>query len=156
MKPARHAQCIKIRGLAVAAGLLLVPLIAAAQAYKWTDAQGKVHFSDTPPPDGKADQITIRPQTAENPQAKNRDWRAQMQESNMRRDQEQRKNAAEEKNRQFNEYKCKVAQQDFDVLKRERPVYRLGKDGQKEYVDDKDRPAALKTAQERVDNNCRR
>ena len=29
-----------------------------AQLYKWTDAQGNVHFSDTPPSSGKAEDIS--------------------------------------------------------------------------------------------------
>lgn len=32
--------------------LLALPLAAAAQVYKWTDASGTVHFSDSPPPQG--------------------------------------------------------------------------------------------------------
>ena len=34
--------------------LLITPLLAAAGVYKWTDAQGKVHYSDSPPPETKA------------------------------------------------------------------------------------------------------
>lgn len=40
-------------GLAVAAGLCLVGT-APAGVYKWKDAQGNWHFSDTPPPNGSA------------------------------------------------------------------------------------------------------
>jgi hypothetical protein len=41
----------------IAAALLLAPLAfalpaAAQQVYKWTDASGSVHYSDTPPPKG--------------------------------------------------------------------------------------------------------
>lgn len=32
--------------------LLSVPLVVCAQVYKWKDAHGTVHFSDTPPPHG--------------------------------------------------------------------------------------------------------
>ena len=32
--------------------LLLVPLVALAQVYKWVDGKGTVHFSQTPPPAG--------------------------------------------------------------------------------------------------------
>jgi glutaredoxin len=37
--------------------LLFACLSASAQMYKWTDAQGTVHYSDTPPPQQRADQI---------------------------------------------------------------------------------------------------
>jgi glutaredoxin len=35
-------------------------LPAAAGVYKWTDAQGRVHYSDSPPPDQKAAQVKIK------------------------------------------------------------------------------------------------
>jgi glutaredoxin len=34
----------------VAFGLLALALTAQAQLYRWTDANGKVHYTDTPPP----------------------------------------------------------------------------------------------------------
>jgi glutaredoxin len=36
----------------IAFGLLAVALTAQAQLYRWTDAGGKVHYTDTPPPAG--------------------------------------------------------------------------------------------------------
>ncbi|NUR23795.1 DUF4124 domain-containing protein [Frateuria sp.] len=39
------------RLLLILALLLLAPAVAA-QAYKWTDAQGTVHYSEMPPPQG--------------------------------------------------------------------------------------------------------
>lgn len=35
-------------------------LPATAGVYKWTDAQGRVHYSDSPPPDQKAAQVKIK------------------------------------------------------------------------------------------------
>lgn len=40
------------RSLIAVALLLLAPLAAAQQIYKWTDAQGTVHYSQSPPPQG--------------------------------------------------------------------------------------------------------
>lgn len=36
----------------LAVALLLVAPLAIGQAYKWTDAHGTVHYSETPPPQG--------------------------------------------------------------------------------------------------------
>jgi len=48
------------RSLIAVALLLLAPLAAAQQIYKWTDAQGTVHYSQSPPPQGtKYKQITL-------------------------------------------------------------------------------------------------
>ena len=41
-----------MRRILIAAALLLVAPLVAAQAYKWTDAGGTVHYSDAPPPTG--------------------------------------------------------------------------------------------------------
>jgi glutaredoxin len=45
--PARHRLSV------LAAAALLLPALAAAQAnvYRWVDKDGKVHYSDTPPPE---------------------------------------------------------------------------------------------------------
>jgi len=45
------------RGRWMLPGLLLFSLSASAQVYKWTDAQGTVHYTDTPPPARNASQI---------------------------------------------------------------------------------------------------
>jgi hypothetical protein len=41
-----------MRRLLIAATLLLAAPLVAAQAYKWTDAKGTVHYSDAPPAQG--------------------------------------------------------------------------------------------------------
>lgn|GEM_PF-414565 len=41
-----------MRRLLIATALLLVAPLVAAQAYKWKDANGTVHYSDAPPPQG--------------------------------------------------------------------------------------------------------
>lgn len=137
--------------------LMFLSAAAAAQAYKWTDAQGKVHFSDSPPPDRKADKMTLKPALPENPEAvaRSRDWKTQLEESRLRQHQEQKREAAEQNKRQTAENRCQAARRDLDTYKRERPVYRLNKEGQKEYLEDKDRAAAMQRAQDRVDANCR-
>jgi cytoskeletal protein RodZ len=41
-----------MRRLSIVLVLLLVAPLATAQVYKWTDAQGTTHYSETPPPVG--------------------------------------------------------------------------------------------------------
>ena len=47
--------------LALVGSTWLVSMPAAAQTYKWTDADGKVHYSDQPPPANVKEQITVKP-----------------------------------------------------------------------------------------------
>lgn len=65
-----------MRRLLIATALLLVAPLAAAQAYKWTDAGGTVHYSDAPPPQGtKYNKVTtsgsVEPLTAPEPSNSN-------------------------------------------------------------------------------------
>jgi hypothetical protein len=49
-----------MRRLSIALVLLLVAPLATAQVYKWTDAQGTTHYSETPPPTGtKYNQVQV-------------------------------------------------------------------------------------------------
>lgn len=49
-----------MRRPSIALVLLLVAPLACAQVYKWTDAQGTTHYSETPPPVGtKYSQVTV-------------------------------------------------------------------------------------------------
>ncbi|MGH6690409.1 MAG: DUF4124 domain-containing protein [Gammaproteobacteria bacterium] len=44
--------------LLLAVGACTLP--AAAAVYKWTDADGRIHYSDSPPPDRKAAKVEIK------------------------------------------------------------------------------------------------
>ena len=51
---------MNVRFVSLAALLALLPALAAAdQVYKWTDDQGRVHYSSTPPPTTKAKQMNV-------------------------------------------------------------------------------------------------
>ena len=66
-------NALKMRpSAAVTVLLLALALSAAANAtgiYRWVDAEGAVHFGDSPPPDRRAEQIEIRPPMGASPQA---------------------------------------------------------------------------------------
>jgi len=42
---------------------MLLPALASAQIYRWTDAEGRVHFGQRPP--AGAEQVGVRPQVLE-------------------------------------------------------------------------------------------
>lgn len=46
---------LRVTASTALAALLLISLGAQAQVYRWTDKSGKVHYSDIPPPDAKAE-----------------------------------------------------------------------------------------------------
>lgn len=47
----------------IVVALLMLPLLCQAQVYRWTDARGTVHYSNSPPPQGvKATRLDIEAQ----------------------------------------------------------------------------------------------
>jgi hypothetical protein len=49
-----------MRRLSIALALLMVAPLACAQVYKWTDAHGTIHYSESPPPTGtKYSQVSV-------------------------------------------------------------------------------------------------
>ena len=48
-----------MRALALIVCSLLASDAGAAEIYRWVDAEGKVHFADSPPPDIKAERLHI-------------------------------------------------------------------------------------------------
>jgi len=54
-----------MRRLSIALALLLVAPLACAQVYKWTDAHGTTHYSESPPPIGtKYNQVSVNTGTS--------------------------------------------------------------------------------------------
>ena len=47
--------------------LVLLPAIAGAQAYKWKDANGQVHYSQTPPLGQQVEEVRPAPPPSSNP-----------------------------------------------------------------------------------------
>ncbi len=47
--------------------VLVASMSASAGVYKWTDAQGRVHYSDDPPPEAKAQQIKVKISSIQGP-----------------------------------------------------------------------------------------
>lgn len=129
-----------------------------AQAYKWRDAEGKLHFSATPPPTGKAEKLNIKPTLVEDPEALNRsqEMRTQQEESAFALEQAKQKKAlAARQERQQAEQSCLEARRRLDILSRQRPIYRVDKDGQRQYMEDGDRTAEAQRAQALANRYCR-
>lgn len=138
--------------------LLAVAGTVSAQAYKWRDADGKLHFSDKPPANAKADKLDIKPAVPENPDAVKQAQAMQAQRESAAFAEKQAKQkaaiAAEKEQRQ-NDNKCLSARRSLDTLNRQRPVYRVGKDGERHYLEDDARAAEIQKKQALANQYCR-
>lgn len=134
--------------LAVLAALLLLCAAGAqAKVYKWTDAQGRVHYSANPPPGAEAREVRIAPpppsaaqpaqaepvsgSTSDEPAVKTT-----------------KRNDASRKN-------CETARQNLAIL--ENPAIRRFREDGKEpvYYTDEQRQARIEQARQMVDTFCK-
>lgn len=118
-------------------GVLLLPALASAQIYRWTDAHGQVHFSERPNASG-AEVVEVRPQVLE------RDAATQGREERLRRLHEARRSeqqqAAENRTRvrQQQHEHCADLRSRLATLERGGVFYRQLADGSQAFISDGD------------------
>lgn len=138
------------------AGLALAAGSAGAEVFKWVDEQGRVHFGGTPPAGRKAEKLNV--QSSPVPAAAGtsaKTWQEQLQLSNERRQLARDKEQAAAKSRAADEQRCLEAQRALDTLNRQRPIYRVDSQGQREYMDDAQRQASYDAVNQRIQTYCR-
>ena len=140
-------------------GMLLLALNAQAQGglYKWVDEKGVVHYSDTPPPGKASGKLQVKPPPSlDGSQAapRTRSWQEQLQDSNERRFQDEKKQKEAQQKTGEAEEKCRRARNALDSLKRERPLYRVNKEGERTFMEDEERRRLIDGGQQQADPHC--
>ncbi|MBL8503398.1 MAG: DUF4124 domain-containing protein [Rhodocyclaceae bacterium] len=142
--------------------VLLAGLALQAQAqgglYKWIDEKGVVHYSDKPPAGKAGEKLKAKSQppldAASSPQ-RSRSWQEQLQDSNERRYQEEKQQKEAQQKAQEAEQKCLRARNALDTLKREMPLYRVNKEGERDYMADEERRRLIAGWQQQADAHCK-
>jgi len=137
---------------------LLLPLAANAQGlYKWVDDKGVVHYADKPPAGKSGQKLNVAPQPPLEGQAtpRSRSWQEQVQDANERRFQEDTKQREQQQKAQETAEKCQRARNALDSLKRERPLYRVDKEGERIFMEDDERRRLIDGWQQQADAHCR-
>jgi hypothetical protein len=135
---------------------LLAGAAGAEGVYKWVDAQGRTHFGGTPPPGQKTEKLNSQTATPEAAPAQgNRSWQEQLDLSNQRRQQTREKEQASARTEQENQERCLAARRSLDSLQGGGARYRINEQGERDYLDDGQRQAALDSASQRVATYCR-
>ncbi len=141
---------------AIFAGMLFSGAAGAEGVYKWVDDQGHVHFGGEPPAGKKAEKLNTQ-SSAATPASPTQggSWQEQLQLSNERRQLAREKEQDAAKRQQENNQRCLAARNAIDTLNRDRPIYRVNSQGEREYIDDGQRQAARESANQRVATYCR-
>lgn len=146
------------RLVSLAALLTLLPALAAAdQVYKWTDEQGHVHYSSTPPPSTKAQQIKVDvpppdPQSLQNQQ--------QLQKEQADKDEAAKDAAAKEQAKQDPKAEALQKQHCDDMRSRLQALQIGGRiatvdaQGNRSYVSDDDRVKQEQQLQDQLAKEC--
>lgn len=151
--------------LFIALAILLATATVAAQVYKWVDKDGKVQYTDTPPPPGaaKADPKKVETGTgtsgesaAAAPAGKTLQERAK--DFDKRRSNEAdkaKKDAEAEKIAKNNADVCRQTRASLFDLETGRPIYRFNEKGEREIVGEEQRQADMAKARELIAATCK-
>lgn len=137
--------------------LLCCPLFAQAQTFKCKKANGSVSFQDQPCQAGSVgSEVNLPPVSsiAAQKSANSADSGQKRGDARQRIDETVRARNAETE--AYNKsVRCNSARQQLGVLKEQRPVYRRDNKGERQYVEDANRPAEIASAERRVTEECR-
>ncbi|MES9833417.1 MAG: DUF4124 domain-containing protein [Candidatus Thiodiazotropha sp. DIVDIV] len=135
------------------------PQILFAGVYKWTDEQGRVHFSDRPVSESSTE-VKIR----EAPANSSADTMPEQRQQKMKRMldsyQEDRSNKKEarqkaKKEKEKRKKKCIYAKDRYNSHNRAGGIYNFKKDGERRYLSDAERQSHMKQLKADVDRWCK-
>lgn len=140
--------------------LALIGLNAHAGLNKWVDAEGKVHYSDTPPPDAKTESVRsiagkdqpgaqsgYTPKSLAEREAEWKKNKADKEENAQKKSQQDE----QAKNKQQN---CENARQNVRTLEEGGRIVTYDANGEKSYMEDDARAKRLEEARKAVSSNC--
>ena len=148
--------------LFIALAILLATATVAAQVYKWVDKDGKVQYTDTPPPanatKSEAKKIETAPPVATKASAPAKSLQDRAKESDKRKadDAEKtKKSEAEQQNAVANAANCRDASAALKDLETGRPITRRTDSGDREILDNDAREAEAAKARKAVADFCK-
>lgn len=134
--------------------ILLLSLPVCAEVYRWTDANGKVHFGDKKP-DAKAENITEKVKTTNVDTSTSEHQKLESlfrKENNADREYQQQQKQQEAKQEYAKSKRCADAQQYLNTISG--PVQFLDKDGKPVRVTELERQERVKHWKEIVKESC--
>ena len=148
--------------LFIAVAILLATATVAAQVYKWVDKDGKVQYTDTPPPASatktEAKKVDTSPPAASTTAAPAKSPQARAKDADkLKADiaEKAKKTEADRQNAEINASNCSNARSVIRELETGRPLTRTSEAGSREYLDDATREAEMTKARKSVAEFCK-
>jgi hypothetical protein len=140
--------------------LLLVCFNAHAGLNKWVDADGKVHYSDSPPPD-------VTTQSVRNISGKEQadapvsyspksvaEREAEYKKAKQEKEEASKKKIEQEANAEAKKQSCAAARENLRVLESGIRVSTQDENGERTYLDDSAREQRIEEANKAISSNC--
>lgn len=134
--------------------ILLLPCLASAEIYRWTDANGQVHFGEAPRAGAGAVQVEVKPPplqqdaaAAERQQRTERFFQA-------RRDEQQQANENNQKQQAKSAQECQQLREQYAQLEHGGTFYKLDDQGQRQYYPQAQIDSARSRLKTRLDQRC--
>jgi len=154
-----------MRQLLIIISMLMVATVTNAGVSKWVDAEGKVHYSDQPPPSTAKSQKNLDIQTGPaSPQAtpdskggtktlaerelESRKRRAEAEEAAA-------KQAEEKKDAKRKQENCAQARNQLQALQEGQRIVKYNEKGERVFLEDSARPQAIEEAKRAADSWCK-
>jgi hypothetical protein len=130
--------------------------------FKWVDEKGVTHYGERPPQGQKAQSVETRPLNTPTPgpgssprkAQGSENWQEQNLEFQRRRIQRERQAEREQQGAKDRQRRCNLARDDLRRLESSRRLYDLNDKGERVYLDDAGRTAALERARRSVERSC--
>lgn len=153
-------------------GACLVSAPSGAETYKWTDADGKTHYSDQPPPASVKEPVTINPRktsapkTSTSPAAGEKGAKAAKPKTYVEQEAEFRKRKVEAAEREAAEKKkadeaaekkqnCEQARGQLRTLQAGGRMTRINAKGEREFMTDAETAQETERGKKNVDSWCK-
>ena len=148
--------------LFIAMAILLATATVAAQVYKWVDKDGKVQYTDTPPPASatktEAKKFDAPPASAPAAGAPGKSLADRAKDFDKRKAEDaekQKKAETEQKNADIKAANCKDAKANLAALESGRPMIRTTDAGEREVMSDEARQADIAKARKAAEESCK-
>lgn len=153
--------------LFAALAILLATATVTAQVFKWIDKDGKVHFTDTPPPadavKGEAKKITIAPSgntgsSAAAPKSSTERAKDNPKDADKKKTEAAEKAKKEEETERIakqNEERCREAKRYLSSLETGQPLIRNNDAGERTIMSDAERATETARAKTAMSESCK-
>jgi hypothetical protein len=135
--------------------------LGQAQVYKWTDKDGKVQYSDSPPPAGTGASTPQKLDTSAADSsgvggtAKEQSWKDKARDYDKRRIEAAEKQTGDADLARKNQERCTNARRHLRMLQEVGRVFRTDDQGARHYIDDSQRQEQIARAEAVVSESCK-